>query len=71
MRMRIVRAPKAQLSPDKVGESTRRADPVPNPFRVVEISIVSPDAVLQAVIVHLQGVKGVRGRDVGFVTVPE
>jgi hypothetical protein len=71
MRMRIVRTPKAQLSPDKVGESTRRADPVPNPFRVVEIFIVSPDAVLQAVTVHLQGVKGVRGRDVGFVTVPE
>jgi hypothetical protein len=65
--MRIGKAAKAQLSPDKVGESTRRADPVPNPFRVIEISIVSPNAVLQAVIVHLQGVKGGRGRDVGFV----
>jgi hypothetical protein len=69
--MRSWRALKTHLPPGEVGESTRRADPVSNAFGVVEIPTGSPYAVLQAVVVHLQGVEGVGRRDVGCVGLPD
>jgi len=67
--LRTCGASKAHLPPCEVRESTRWADPVPNaPERVPTLG--SPYAVLQAVVIHRQGV-GTMRRVVSFAGLPD